>query len=67
MSNAVCLDKFTMRRQRILTLLLIALEGLVKKQTSVQQLCEERSIKIILEIFSKCLHQKNEDFQVDQR
>lgn len=56
-----------MRRQRMLTLLLIALEGLVKKQTSVQQLCEERSIELVLEIFAKCLYQKNEDFQVDQR
>jgi len=60
------LDKFTMRRQRILTLLLIALEGLVKKQTFVQQMCE-RSIELILKIFSKCLHKKEEDLQVDQR
>ncbi|XP_077281824.1 cilia- and flagella-associated protein 69 [Temnothorax americanus] len=66
-SNIVCLNKLTMRRQRILTLLLIALEGLVKKQTSVQQLCEERSIELVLEIFAKCLYKKDEDFQVDQR
>lgn len=55
-----------MKRQRMLTLLLIALEGLGKKQTSVQQLCEERSIELILDIFAKC-YQQNEDFQVDQR
>jgi len=61
------LDKFTMRRQRILTLLLIALEGLVKKQTSVQQMCERRSVELVLEIFAKCLHKKDEDLQVDQR
>ncbi|XP_011869132.1 PREDICTED: cilia- and flagella-associated protein 69-like, partial [Vollenhovia emeryi] len=66
-SNIVRLDKLTMRRQRILTLLLIALEGLVKKQTSAQQLCEERSIELISEMFEKCLHKKDEDFQVDQR
>ncbi|XP_024880863.1 cilia- and flagella-associated protein 69-like, partial [Temnothorax curvispinosus] len=66
-TNTVYLNKLTMRRQRILTLLLIALEGLVKKQTSVQQLCEERSIELVLEIFAKCLYKKDEDFQVDQR
>jgi len=61
------LDKFTMRRQRILTLLLITLEGLMKKQTSVQQMCERQSVELILEIFAKCLHKKDEDLQVDQR
>lgn len=61
------LDKLTMRRQRILTLLLISLEGLTKKQMSVQQMCERRSVELILEIFAMCLHQRKEDFQVDQR
>ncbi|KYN15906.1 Uncharacterized protein C7orf63 [Trachymyrmex cornetzi] len=66
-SNIMSLDKLTMRRQRILTLLLISLEGLMKKQMSVQQMCERRSVEFILEIFAKCLHQRNEDFQIDQR
>ncbi|XP_012059603.1 PREDICTED: cilia- and flagella-associated protein 69-like [Atta cephalotes] len=56
-----------MRRQRILTLLLISLKELIEKQMSVQQMCERRSVELILEIFAKCLHQRNEDFQVDQR
>ena len=66
-SNIMSLAKFTMKGQRILTLLLISLEGLMKKQMSVQQMCERRSVELILEIFAKCLHQRNEDFQVDQR
>ncbi|XP_018301515.1 cilia- and flagella-associated protein 69 [Mycetomoellerius zeteki] len=66
-SNIMNLDKLTMRRQRILTLLLISLEGLTKKQMSVQQMCERRSVELILEIFAMCLHQRKEDFQVDQR
>ncbi|XP_018396892.1 PREDICTED: cilia- and flagella-associated protein 69-like, partial [Cyphomyrmex costatus] len=61
------LDKLTMRRQRILTLLLISLEGLIKKQMSVEQMCEQRSVELTLEIFTKCLCRKNEDFQIDQR
>lgn len=60
-------DKFTMRRQRILTLLFIALEGLVKKHMSVQQMHGEQSVGLVMEVFMKCLYQKNEDAQVDQR
>ncbi|XP_036149499.1 cilia- and flagella-associated protein 69 [Monomorium pharaonis] len=66
-SKVMRLDKLTMGRQRILTLLLIALEGLMKKQTSVEQMCEQRSVEFVLEIFTKCLYKKNVDFQVDQR
>ncbi|XP_029678953.1 cilia- and flagella-associated protein 69-like [Formica exsecta] len=56
-----------MTRQRILTLLLIALESLVKKQTSVQQMYGKQSVELIMEIFAKCLYKENENFQVDQR
>lgn len=56
-----------MTRQRILTLLLIALENLVKKQTSVQQMYGKQSVDLVMEILSKCLYKENETFQVDQR
>ncbi|RLU17102.1 hypothetical protein DMN91_011171 [Ooceraea biroi] len=65
--NVLALEKLTMRRQRILTLLLTALESLLKKQTYVQQMYGERGVKIVTGIFVKCLYQKNEDSQVDQR
>ncbi|KAG5314763.1 CFA69 protein, partial [Acromyrmex insinuator] len=66
-SNIMSLDKLTMRRQRILTLLLISLEGLMKKQMFVQQMCAQQNVELILQLFAKYLHQRNEDFQVDQR
>ncbi|XP_025073512.1 cilia- and flagella-associated protein 69-like [Pogonomyrmex barbatus] len=66
-NNIVSLNKLTIRRQRILTLLLIALEGLVRKPTSVQHMCEQQSVDLVIEIFTKCLYPKNEDFQVDER
>lgn len=56
-----------MMRQRILTLLLIALENLMKKQTSVQQMYGKQSVGLVMEIFAKCLYRENETFQVDQR
>lgn len=56
-----------MMRQRILTLLLIALENLVKKQTSVQQMYGKQSVEFVMEIFRKYLYKENENFQVDQR
>jgi len=65
--KVLILDKLTMKRQRILTLLLIVLENLMKKQTFIQQMFGERSVEIIRGIFDKCLYQKNEDSQVDQR
>lgn len=56
-----------MTRQRILTLLLITLENLVKKQTSVQQMYGKQSVNFVIKVFEKCLYQENENFQVDQR
>lgn len=66
-NRVLSLEKFTMKRQRILTLLLVALEGLLKKQTSVQQTYGEQSVEFIMEIFTKCLYRKIADSQVDQR
>lgn len=56
-----------MTRQRILTLLLIALENLVKKQTSVQQMYGKQSVDFVMEIFAKYLYKEIDNFQVDQR
>ncbi|KAL6417927.1 hypothetical protein ACFW04_007249 [Cataglyphis niger] len=66
-NNILGLKKFTMIRQRILTLLLIALENLMKKQTSVQQIYGKQSIEFVMKIFRKYLYKENENFQVDQR
>lgn len=66
-NNILGLNKFTMTRQRILTLLLITLENLVKKQTSVQQMYGKQSVDFVMKVFAKCLYQENENFQVDQR
>lgn len=66
-NNILGLNKFTMTRQRILTLLLIILENLVKEQTSVQQMYGKQSVDFVMEIFARCLYRENENFQVDQR
>ncbi|XP_067217250.1 cilia- and flagella-associated protein 69-like isoform X2 [Linepithema humile] len=66
-SNVVGLAKLTMRKQRILTLLLVTLEGLLKKQTDVQQMYGQQSIEFVMEILTKCLCQRKEDSQIDQR
>lgn len=63
----LALKTFTMRQQRSLTLLLIALEGLLKKQPCPQRVFGRRGIEMVKRIFTKCQCPKNEDFQVDQR
>lgn len=61
------LAKLTMRKQRVLTLLLATLEGLLKKQTDVQQMYGRQSVELVTEILAKCLRHRKENFQIDQR
>lgn len=56
-----------MRKQRILTMLLVTLEGLLKKPTDVQQMYGRQRVELIVEILTECLRQRKEDVQIDQR
>ncbi|XP_031827258.2 cilia- and flagella-associated protein 69, partial [Nomia melanderi] len=58
--------KIAMKEQRILTLVLISIERLLKKQTFYQEMYGDQSIAFVLELLFRCLYQKDTEIQVDQ-
>lgn len=56
-----------MKEQRVLTLALISIERLLKKQTFYQQMYGDQSIAFVMELLFRCLYQKDTEIQVDQR
>lgn len=60
-------DKLKAMEQRVLTLALISIERLMKKQKFFQQMYAEHSIISIMELLFRCIYQKDNEFQLDQR
>ena len=60
-------DKLKAKEQRVLTLALISIERLMKKQKIFQQMYEEHSIICVMELLFRCIYQKDNEFQLDQR
>ena len=60
-------DKITMKDQRILTLALISIERLMKKQRFHQAMYGDQSITLTMELLFRCIYQKDKEIQVDQR
>ena len=56
-----------MKDQRILTLALISIERLMKKQRFHQEMYGDQSITLIMELLFRCIYQKDKEIQVDQR
>lgn len=56
-----------MKDQRILTLALISIERLIKKQRFYQEMYGEQSITLTMELLFRCIYQKDKEIQVDQR
>ncbi|CAK9831943.1 Cilia- and flagella-associated protein 69 [Anthophora retusa] len=60
-------EKITMKDQRALTLALISIERLMRKQMFYQEMYGEYSVTFIMELLFRCLYQKGQEFQIDQR
>ncbi|XP_076162248.1 cilia- and flagella-associated protein 69-like isoform X3 [Ptiloglossa arizonensis] len=60
-------EKITTKKQRILTVVLISLERLLRKQKFYQEMYGEQSIIFIMELLFQCLYQKDQENQIDQR
>ncbi|XP_017798421.1 PREDICTED: cilia- and flagella-associated protein 69-like [Habropoda laboriosa] len=60
-------EKITMKDQRTLTLALIILERLMRKQMFYQEIYGEYSVTFVMELLFRCLYQKGQEFQIDQR
>ncbi|XP_003249479.3 cilia- and flagella-associated protein 69 [Apis mellifera] len=60
-------DKIRMIEQRILTLTLLSIEKLIKKQIFYQKIYGEYSVTLSMELLFRCLYQKDEEFKLDQR
>ncbi|XP_076397129.1 cilia- and flagella-associated protein 69 isoform X2 [Megachile rotundata] len=58
--------KITMKHQRILTLVLISIEKLLKKQTFYQEMYGEQNIALTMELFFRCLYHKDNELQINQ-
>ncbi|XP_033335509.2 cilia- and flagella-associated protein 69, partial [Megalopta genalis] len=59
--------KLATKEQRILTLVLISVERLLQKQIYYQEMFGDQSIAFVMELLFRCLYQKDEEIQVDQR
>ncbi|XP_076278659.1 cilia- and flagella-associated protein 69 [Lasioglossum baleicum] len=59
--------KFIMKEQRILTMALISIERLLKKQIFYQETFGDQSIEFVMELLYQCLYQKDKEIQIDQR
>ncbi|XP_029050719.1 cilia- and flagella-associated protein 69-like isoform X2 [Osmia bicornis bicornis] len=66
-NHILTFDKITMKDQRILTLALISIERLMKKQRFHQEMYGDQSITLIMELLFRCIYQKDKEIQVDQR
>lgn len=60
-------DKIRMIEQRILTLTLLSIEKLIKKQIFYQKIYGEYSVTLSMELLFRCLYQKDQEFKLDQR
>ncbi|KAK2581585.1 hypothetical protein KPH14_002093 [Odynerus spinipes] len=61
------IDTLTMDHQRILTILLLGIEEIIKNEPSLQYLYGEKNIQIVTRMLERCLYRKQGDFQRDQR
>ncbi|XP_076642623.1 cilia- and flagella-associated protein 69-like [Halictus rubicundus] len=59
--------KLTMKEQRILTLVLISIERLLKKQIFYHEMFGDQSIAFVMELLFQCLYQNDKEIQIDQR
>ncbi|CAL7952404.1 unnamed protein product [Xylocopa violacea] len=66
-NNILKWSKMTMREQRLLTLALISTEKLMEKQTFYQEIYGDHSVTFIMELLFRCLYQKDQEYQIDQR
>ncbi|XP_017754601.1 PREDICTED: cilia- and flagella-associated protein 69-like [Eufriesea mexicana] len=60
-------DKIKMKEQRILTLALISIERLMRKQVLYQKMYQDYSVTFIMELLFRCVYQKDQEFELDQR
>lgn len=60
-------DKIKMKEQRILTLALISIERLMRKQILYQKMYHEHNVTFIMELLFRCVYQKDQEFELDQR
>ncbi|XP_043249722.1 uncharacterized protein LOC122395876 [Colletes gigas] len=60
-------EQIPTQKQRILTLVLVTLERLLKKQSFYKEMYGEQSIIFIMELLFQCLYQKDKENQIDQR
>ncbi|XP_050588373.1 uncharacterized protein LOC126921145 [Bombus affinis] len=60
-------EKLKVKEQRVLTLALISVERLMRKQKFYHDIYGEYSITFIMELLFRCIYQKGSEFQLDQR
>ena len=56
-----------MQHQRLLTLLMISIEEVMKNKMYLREMYGDQSIKLTLRLLRKCLDKKNGAFHLDKR
>lgn len=60
-------EKLREKEQKVLTLALISVERLMRKQKFYHDIYGEYSITFIMKLLFRCIYQKGSEFQLDQR
>ncbi|XP_012288237.1 uncharacterized protein LOC105703988 [Orussus abietinus] len=60
-------DTLTVKLERIVTLLLISIEAIMKNQPRPRRMYESHGIMVVARLLERCNLLRNEDFQLDQR
>ncbi|XP_060829520.1 cilia- and flagella-associated protein 69-like [Bombus pascuorum] len=60
-------EKLKVKEQKVLTLALVSVERLMRKQKFYHDIYGEYSITFIMELLFRCIYQKGSEFQLDQR